>query len=271
MQGGGWHGCDKAGFSQIWCWRAKLNTPLIHRNFCAIAKSGPAHWSQHRKYYLRLQLQLCPRERWRAQSMHRQHIQHTEQPQSEKSVRSRSGLKAQVSGRRSGRPQKVSMRRASRERIAHTSQYRAAGEGAQMKIEYFVKTKFIPEHVQHKSRGAQTQYQAVLKHILRPETVDRIFASARSKARLTSVPDWPYLDDVRLCDLNAEHVRKILLFASSRHYSWQTVHYIKNVIGAIITHARQEGYFNSRSPVSEVKLPARLRRPEEYFAMWQRR
>jgi len=140
-----------------------------------------------------------------------------------------------------------------------------------MKIEYFVKTKFIPEHVQHKSRGAQTQYQAILKHILRPETVDQIFASATSKARLTSVPDWPYLDDVRLCDLKAEHVRKILLFASSRHYSWQTVHYIKNVIGAIITHARQKGYFNSRSPVSEVKLPARFRRPEEDFAIWQRR
>lgn len=173
--------------------------------------------------------------------------------------RSRIATKVASSSTQSPSRRKSRQMRASRERAALTQQYGHVLDDTRMKIEHFVETKFIPEHVRHKSRGAQTQYHAVLKHILRPETVDRIFTSStKSTNLLTSVPHWPYLDGVRLCDFNASHVRRILSFASSRRYSWQTVNYIKAVIGAIITHARQERCFNLPNPVSQVKLPSKF-------------
>jgi hypothetical protein len=39
----------------------------------------------------------------------------------------------------------------------------------------FIETKFIPDHVEHKSFAGRTHYQAILKHILKPETVERMF------------------------------------------------------------------------------------------------
>ena len=44
-----------------------------------------------------------------------------------------------------------------------------------MTFEFFVESKFIPEHVEHKTFAGKTHYQAILKHLLRPETVNRVF------------------------------------------------------------------------------------------------
>jgi integrase len=74
---------------------------------------------------------------------------------------------------------------------------------------------------------------------------------------LKSIPDWPYLDEIRLCDFNAEHVRRVVAAAFERNYSWQTVKHIKNVAFSIIAHAQQEGCFQGINPVSQVKLPPR--------------
>ena len=131
-----------------------------------------------------------------------------------------------------------------------------------MTFSSFVDTKFIPEHVQHKTLAGRTHYQAMLKHLIRPETVHRMFNPRNvSNARLHSDPDWPYLDQVRLCDLKAEHVRRLVAAAFARNYSWQTVKHIKNVAFAIIAHAQQEGCFYGLNPVSQVKLPPKTHRP----------
>ncbi len=121
----------------------------------------------------------------------------------------------------------------------------------------FIERKFIPHHVELKSLSGRTHYQAILKHILRPETVERLFSPyvGTAKARLKAAPDWPYLDDTRLCDLNADHVRQLTSSASAHGYSHQTVKHIRNVVSAIVSHARREHLFSGDNPISEVELP----------------
>jgi integrase len=125
-----------------------------------------------------------------------------------------------------------------------------------MTLGFFVETKFIPEHVEHKTPSGRTHYQAILKHLLTPELVNRMFDPGKERqARLKSVPGWPYLDDIRLCDIRPDHVRQIISSAFDRGYSAQTVKHIKNVIFAVISHAQREGCFSGSNPVTQVKLP----------------
>lgn len=121
----------------------------------------------------------------------------------------------------------------------------------------YIETNFIPNHVELKTLAGRTHYQAILKHVLRPETVDRLFAPyvGMPKARLRALSDWPYLDEVRLCDVTPDHVRRLTASALARGYSPQTVKHIKNVVGAIISHAKREGIFIGDNPISKVRLP----------------
>ena len=126
-----------------------------------------------------------------------------------------------------------------------------------MPLVAFVEKRFIPDHVEHKSLAGRTHYHAILKHVMKPDVVDRLFAPyvRIAKTRLKAVPDWPYLDNVRLCDLNSDHVRRLTSAASTRGYSPQTVKHIKNVVSAIISHARREGLLGGASPMTAVELP----------------
>ena len=138
--------------------------------------------------------------------------------------------------------------------------YNAAIQDSRMTFEFFVESKFIPEHVEHKTLTGKTHYQAILKHLLRPETVNRVFNPRKIvNARLKSVPDWPYLNDVRLCDIEVDHVRRLVACAFAREYSTQTVKHIKNVLGAVILHAQREGCFSGPNPAEKVKLPPMAR------------
>jgi integrase len=141
-----------------------------------------------------------------------------------------------------------------------------------MTLGCFVETKFIPEHVERKTQSGQTHYQSILKHLLKPESVNRIFNPRRIvNARLKTVPGWPYLDNVRLCDITATHVRQLIAAAFARRYSWQTVTHIKNVTFAIIAHAQREGYFRGPNPVSQVSLPPMTRQAEHNLTIKQTR
>jgi integrase len=141
-----------------------------------------------------------------------------------------------------------------------------------MTFSSFVETKFIPEHVQRKTLAGQTYYQSMLKHLIRPEAVHCMFNPGNARnARLQSVPDWPYLDRIRLCDLKPEHVRKLVATAFARNYAWQTVKHIKTVAFAIIAHAQQEGCFHGINPVSHVKLPRQTHRMTSDLSMNQAR
>ena len=121
----------------------------------------------------------------------------------------------------------------------------------------FVGMKFLPEYIEQKSSAGRQHYQSMLKHILRPETVDQLFNrdAAELKSRLKAVPDWPYLDNVKLCELQEYHVRDLTSAASGLGYSAQTVTHIRNVLGVIIAHAKRQGLFADENPVSGVELP----------------
>ncbi len=121
----------------------------------------------------------------------------------------------------------------------------------------FVGIKFLPEYIEQKSFAGRRHYQSMLKHILRPETVDDLFhsVSTQQKSRLKAVPAWPYLDKVKLCELQEHHVRDLTAAAFAHGYSAQTVMHIRNVLGVIVAHAKREGLFPEENPVSGVELP----------------
>ena len=139
---------------------------------------------------------------------------------------------------------------------ANLPQYNDAIQDSRMTFALFVATKFIPEHVEYKTLAGQQHYQAILKHLITPETVNRIFNPRKiANARLKAVSDWPYLDETRLCEIRTDHIRHLVSAAHAAGYSAQTVKHIKNVLFIIISHAQTEGCFTGPNPASLVKLP----------------
>jgi integrase len=135
-----------------------------------------------------------------------------------------------------------------------------------MPLAQFLASRFIPNHVQLKRPAGRTHYHAILKHVMTPELVDRLFAPylREVNGRLKAVPGWPYLDQLRIGDITPEHVRQLTSSAAAHGYSHQTIKHIRNVVGMIFIHARKERVFYGENPVSEVKLqpPSSTRRPQ---------
>jgi integrase len=131
-----------------------------------------------------------------------------------------------------------------------------------MRFATFIETIFIPEHVARKTFAGQTHYCAILKHVLHPETVDPIFGQHHSggNAKLRAIPGWPYMDDLLLADVTPAHVTRIVLAAFVQGYSAQTVKHIRNVIGAIMSHAINDNFLHGSNPVSSVPLPPIIRK-----------
>ena len=132
-----------------------------------------------------------------------------------------------------------------------------AADGSTISVASYVQKRFIPNHVELKSPAGRTHYQAMLKHLITPERVDQFFAPypGFANTRLKAVPEWPYLDDVRLCDLNPKHVHQLVLSAAFHGYSPQTMKHIRNVLGTIVKHAKKERMFEGENPISAVELP----------------
>ena len=130
-------------------------------------------------------------------------------------------------------------------------------QNSQMTIASFVENKFVPEHVALKRSSGRAHYKAMLKHVIKPEEVDRMLSIKRKRSgqNLKTVPGWPYLSDMRLCDTRPEHVSRLISAASARGYSVYTVTHLRNIISAIFSHAKQEQYFSGDNPASLVKLP----------------
>ena len=154
--------------------------------------------------------------------------------------------------------------------LSRPDQNARAPESA-MTIAEFVESKFVPEHVASKSLSGRTHYHAILKHVLTPEEVDRVFQVdvEKSKARLKALPHWPYLNGVRLCDTRPDDVQRLMSAALARGYSTQTVKHIRNVVGAIFTHARKEQCFIGDNPASLVQLPGMIRKEAHALTLAQ--
>jgi integrase len=133
---------------------------------------------------------------------------------------------------------------------------------SRMTIGRFVETKFIPEHVAHKRSSGRWFYRAMLKHLLIPEQVDCMFRAnpGKQNKKTIAIPEWPYLSDIRLCDIQPEDIYRLMSAALAHGYSIQTVKHIRNVTSAIYSHAMQEGYFVGNNPVSTVRPPKHRRK-----------
>ena len=137
-------------------------------------------------------------------------------------------------------------------------QQNSLAQRSNMTIAEFVERKFVPEHVALKRLSGRVHYQAMLKHVLAPEEVDRVFHvnPEESRARMKAAPGWPYLGSVRLCDARAEHVERLTAAALDRGYSPQTAKHIRNVVSAIFSHAKHEQCFLGENPVRQVRMSA---------------
>ncbi len=145
------------------------------------------------------------------------------------------------------------------------------GPQSAMTIADFVEKAFVPEHVARKALAGRTHYQAILKHVLTPEEVRRVFQTVTEgpKTRLKSVPDWPYLGKVRLCDTRPDDVQRLVSAALARGYSTQTVLHIRNVVGAIFAHAKKRQMFTGDNPVTLVTLPEMTRKEGHTLTLGQ--
>jgi integrase len=130
-----------------------------------------------------------------------------------------------------------------------------------MTVAEFVQRFFVPEHVMLKKSHTQLFYRSRLKDLLKPGTVNRIFgkdseeyAEKYQNAR-QEISGWPYLDELRLRDLRQGDIQKIISAALMHQYSSRTVNAIRTVCSAIITYAKEKGYFTGENPASSVRTP----------------
>lgn len=135
----------------------------------------------------------------------------------------------------------------------------------------FVERRFVPEYVSTKRAAGRAHFQAILKHILTPERVARAFRAntAKSSARLKAIPGWPYMDSLRLSDVNQENIQSLIAAALKAGYSTQTATHIRNVIRTLFSQAIRSGSFDGANPATYVKLPAMSRRETHALTLTQ--
>ena len=140
-----------------------------------------------------------------------------------------------------------------------------------MTIADFVENLFLPEHIAMKKLSGRIHYKAILKHVLTPEEVDRVFQvdAEKSKTKLKAVPNWPYLGNVRLRDARPDDVQRLISAALARGYSTQTVKHIRNVVSAIFAHAKKKQWFTGENPASLVTLPGMTRKEAHWLTVAQ--
>jgi integrase len=140
-----------------------------------------------------------------------------------------------------------------------------------MTLSEFVERKFLTEHIASKRTPGRRHYQAILKHIISPDCVDTMFKvdAERSKSKLKMNPNWPYVDHVRLQDLQPEHIQRLISVALEAGYSTQTAKHIRNVVSAIISHAIKEGYFIGGNPAILVPPPEMQRKTPHSLTLEQ--
>ncbi len=135
----------------------------------------------------------------------------------------------------------------------------------------FVECRFVPEYVSTKRAAGRAHFQAILKHILTPERVARAFGvnTGKSSARLKAIPGWPYMDSLRMSDVNQESIQRLIAAALKAGYSTQTATHIRNVIRTIFSQATRSGSFDGANPATQVKLPAMSRRETHALTLTQ--
>lgn len=132
----------------------------------------------------------------------------------------------------------------------------------EMSVLKFVERKYIPEFVSIKRTAGRSYFRSMLKHMLSPEQVARVFGSTfeDKENQLKTIPGWPYLDSLRLCAVDAEVIQNLTSAAVNHGYSIQTVTHIRNVVRSMLSHAIKTGCYSGNNPATLVALPAMTRK-----------
>src|SRR5271166_2614112 len=138
-------------------------------------------------------------------------------------------------------------------------------------VSQFVASRFVPEHVAAKTTPGRRHYHAILKHIMPPAEVDRVFCTdvSASDSRLKNDPAWPYLGDIPLLQVHPNHVQELISAAIRKGYSAQTIKHIRNVVRVIFTHAMKDNLFFGENPASQVSVPEMNRRESHSLSLTQ--
>ena len=171
-------------------------------------------------------------------------------------------------------PERLTRKQAQRavwERLPFGQPAREISPNGGMTIADFVEKSFVPEHVAIKGLAGRTHYRAILKHVLTPEEVQRVFHmdADASRTRLKAIPDWPYISHLDLTETRPEHIERLMLAAQARGYSIQTVTHIRNVVSAIFSHARKSNCFHGLNPASQVAVPGMSRKEAHMLGLPQ--
>ena len=120
----------------------------------------------------------------------------------------------------------------------------------------FIETRFFPDLIAGKSLAWRAHYHSILRHILSPEDVQRLFGGidGRFNAKRARRPDWPYLGPHRLRDVQVHHVYDLMKTALETGYSPETVRHIRNVVSAVFTYAKQELVFTGANPARLARM-----------------
>lgn len=140
-----------------------------------------------------------------------------------------------------------------------------------MTVAQFVELKFIPEYVETATFSGRIHYQSMLKYVVHPEIVDRIFQAytVNRRTRLRPIADWPYLGDLPLREVRPESVQNLTSFALKQGYSIRTATQIRKIVSTMFDYAKGECYFDGENPAKPGECPKvtgkgspRLPRPE---------
>ena len=139
-----------------------------------------------------------------------------------------------------------------------------------MNLAEFVERVFIPKYVMTKRAAGRAHFQAILKHILTPESSAPAFRPGRPpKMRLAAVPDWPYLDKMRFAEVRPDSVQRLIEALLSRGYSTQMATHLRNVIRNIFSYATTCGYYDGPNPAAMVEVPAIDHKPGRVLTLQQ--
>ena len=143
--------------------------------------------------------------------------------------------------------------------------------GPATSIGEFIERRFIPEHVAIKRPAGRSYFRTILNHVLPPEQVARAFAVGPENPsnKLKAIPDWPYLQSVRLCEVSPEMIQHLTARALKQGYSIQTATHIRNVIRVIFSHAIRTGCYSGTNPANLVTLPAMTRKEAHTLSLEQ--
>lgn len=135
----------------------------------------------------------------------------------------------------------------------------------------FVIQTFIPDCVAHRRSSARSHFRTVLNHVLHPELVSELLTTVRggTKKRLSTIPDWPYIDTLKLREVDAGVIQSLAHAALQRGYSTQMARQIRNVMSLMIAHAIRTGYYTGPNPANLIALPAKPKKENHILNLAQ--